>query len=280
MTTSYFEDQNNRIPGSIKILFSILLLASSLTLLGQAEEAKLRYRIEAKTFDSGEADIRKVLDYTARPLWKNFPGYKVEPMVITKSNSGPIVIFQRNARQEIVVKLDTHKTYWSQYAYQWAHELCHVLCGFREDGQDNKWFEETLCELASLYCMRAMVSDWENKPPYPHWKNYSKSLQDYVDNVISQYEKVDMLGLAEYYKKHEGELRKSATLRNLNGTMAAALLPVFEKNPQHWEAIRYLNLTPAKPGLTLKQYLAKWKKDAPKKHHLFIEGIARVYGLE
>ncbi|MDG1670574.1 MAG: hypothetical protein P8H96_06890, partial [Akkermansiaceae bacterium] len=144
----------------MRVLFSILLLALSLSLPGQAEESKLRYRIEAKTFESGEADIRKVLEYTARPLWKNFPGYKVEPMVITKSNSGPIVIFQRNARQEIVVKLDTHKTYWSQYAYQWAHELCHVLCGFREDGRENKWFEETLCELSSLFCMRAMVLDW------------------------------------------------------------------------------------------------------------------------
>ena len=264
----------------MRVLFSILLLALSLSLPGQAEESKLRYRIEAKTFEYGEADIRKVLEYTARPLWKNFPGYKVEPMVITKSNSGPIVIFQRNARQEIVVKLDTHKTYWSQYAYQWAHELCHVLCGFREDGRENKWFEETLCELSSLFCMRAMVLDWEKKPPYPNWKNYSESLQSYADNVISNYEKVDMLGLAAYYKKHEPELRNSATLRNLNGTMAAALLPVFEKNPQHWEAIRYLNVTPARSGLTFKQYLAKWKKDAPKKHHGLIDGIARVFAVE
>ena len=251
-----------------------------LTLFGQAEKAQLSYRIDAKSFGASEADIRKVFEYTSRPLWKNFPDYKIEPIFVTKGNSGPIVLYQRNARQEIVVKLDTHNTYWSQYAYQWAHELCHVLCGFREDGKENKWFEETLCELASQYCMRAMVSDWEKNPPYPNWKNYSKSLQSYVDKVINSYEKVDMLGLANYYAKHEAELRKSATLRKLNGTMAAALLPVFETNPQHWEAIRYLNVTPAKKGLTFKQYLAKWKKDAPKKHHAFIDGIVRVYGVK
>jgi hypothetical protein len=62
--------------------------------------------------------------------------------------------------------------------------------------------------------------------------------------------------------------------------MAAALLPVFEKNPQHWEAIRYLNVTPARSGLTFKQYLAKWKKDAPQKHHGLIDGIARVFAVE
>ena len=128
---------------------AILLLSFLLPHLGQAEEAQLRYRIEAKTFESGEADIRKVLDYTARPLWKHFPGYKVEPMLVTKSNSGPIVIYQRNARQEIVVKLDTHGTYWSQYAYQWAHELCHVLLDQWAEGASDfvpRWFHEGLAQ--------------------------------------------------------------------------------------------------------------------------------------
>ncbi|MGB0775088.1 MAG: hypothetical protein ACPGUY_04535, partial [Akkermansiaceae bacterium] len=144
----------------------------------------------------------------------------------------------------------------------------------------NKWFEETICEMSSLYCMRAMAVDWEKNPPYPNWKNYSKSIVSYTDNVIAKYEKVDAATMADYYKKHEAELRKSSTLRHLNGAMAAAMLPVFEKNPSHWEAVRYLNVTPAKPGISFKQYLAKWKKDAPKKHHKLIDGIARIYGVK
>ncbi|MCP6756902.1 hypothetical protein NL533_35270, partial [Klebsiella pneumoniae] len=79
---------------------------------------------------------------------------------------------QRNDAREIVLKLDTSNTFWSQYAYQFAHEFCHVLCGYREDDPGTQWFEETLCETASLFVLRAMAREWKTAPPYPHWKDY------------------------------------------------------------------------------------------------------------
>ncbi|MEJ6778623.1 MAG: hypothetical protein QNK86_04020 [Akkermansiaceae bacterium] len=240
----------------------------------------LQVRVDTKGFNASQADIKKVLDYAGHPLWKQFADYKIEPIVVQKGNGGPITLFKRNNKGEIIIKLDTKNTFWSQYAYQWAHELCHVLCGYRPDGRDNKWFEETLCEMASLYCMRAMAVDWAAKPPYPNWKSYAPSLKKYADTTMAKYEKVDNKGLAAFYKKHEKKLRKDSTLRQLNGAMAAALLPVFEKNPEHWEAVRYINITAAKKGLTLKEYFTKWKKDAPKKHHALIDEIMKVYGVK
>lgn len=260
----------------------LMFLGGHFQLLAQETETSvqpLRFRVETQGFDASRADISKVLHYAGQPLWKQFPEYKIEPIVVKRGNGGPITLFKRNSKGEIIVKLDTHKTFWSQYAYQWAHELCHVICGFRDDGRENKWFEETLCEMASLYCMRAMSVDWAAKPPYPNWKSYAPSLKKYADDVIAKREKLDAKGLADYYKKHRTELRKDSTLRDLNGTMATAILPVFEKNPEHWEAIRYLNVTPAKKGISLKEYFTKWKKDAPKKHHALIDGLIRVYGV-
>lgn len=262
----------------------VLVLASGISCLSAQEGKKEAIlpvvRIDTKGFNASEADIRKVLEYAGRPLWKQFPGYELEPIVVQWTNGGPFTRYQRNDNKEIVVELATSGTYWSQYAYQWAHEFCHVLCGCRGDGRDNKWFEETLCELASIYCMRAMAVDWEKKPPYPHWKSYASSLTGYADNVMAKYEKVDVKELAVYYQKHRAELRKDSTLRPLNGAMAVALLPFFEKEPGHWEAVRYLNKTPAKPGISLKEYFSKWKKDAPKKHHGLIDGLIKVYGVK
>ena len=236
------------------------------------------YRVNANGFNSSEQSIKKVCDYTIRPLWKNFPGYKLEPIVVTRGHNGPIVLYQRNSNKEIVVRLDTSTTYWCQYAYQWAHEFCHILCGYRNDGRENKWFEETICEMASLYCMRAMVADWKAKPPFGS-KTYHKSIKSYIDNVIKKREKIQPNDLGKYYQKHKDALRKSSTLRDLNGAMAASLLPMFEENPENWEAVRYLNKTPAKPGITLKEYFTKWYKDAPKKHHKLIKKIAEHYGI-
>jgi hypothetical protein len=243
----------------------------------QAEPPKVR--VVPQGFDTSERDIKAVLASTTRELWKHFPDHKLEPIVVVRGQKGPITLYERNARGEIIVKLDTHRTYWSQYAYQWAHELCHVLTGFRNDGGENKWFEESLCELASLYAMRRMSESWEHDPPYPHWKDYRHSLKDYVDKIINSREKLTAKDLARYYQKHRETLRKSATERALNGTIALALLPLFEKEPGHWEAIRYLNVTPAKKDLSLKDYFAKWHKDAPEKHQPFILEISRIFGV-
>ena len=113
-----------------------------------------------------------MLDSAGRELGQFFPDYKIEPIVVTRGHSGPITLFHRNDRGEIVVRLDTEKTYWSQYAYQFAHEFCHVLCGFKPGYEGNKWFEETLCETASLYVMRGMSRTWKTSPPYANWKDY------------------------------------------------------------------------------------------------------------
>ena len=236
-------------------------------------------RVVTKGFDSSQADISAVLDSTTRELWKHFPDYQLEPIVVVRGEKGPITLFDRNDRGEIVVKLDTHRTYWSQYAYQWAHELCHVLTGFRNDGRDNKWFEESLCELASLYAMRRMSESWVDDPPYSNWKDYRHSIKDYVDKIIDSREKLTAKDLASYYQTHRETLRKSSTERALNGTIALALLPLFEAEPSHWGAIRYLNVTPAKKDLTLKDYFAKWHQDAPEKHQPFILELARHFGV-
>ena len=123
------------------------------------------YRILARGFEADEADIRRLLDSTGRELWRYFPDYRIEPFVVRRGHESPIVWYQRNARREIVMLLNTEETYWSQYAYQFAHEFCHILCGYDEDYKGNQWFEEAICETASLFALRAMARAWEHDPP-------------------------------------------------------------------------------------------------------------------
>lgn len=258
----------------------MMLGLSCSSLVAEKEDALPAISVNPTGFHSYRVDILKVVNSAASELWKHFPGYKLEPIVITRGSNGPIVLYKRNALKEIVVELDTQGTRWSQYSYQWAHEFCHILTGYRNDGRENKWFEETLCELASIYTMRAMAETWKTNAPYPHWKSYGPHLKKYADNVIKSREKVTEETLAQYYKKHEKELRKSSTLRDLNGAMAVVLLPWFEEKPERWEAVRYLNVTAAKDGLSFQDYMQKWHNDAPKKHQLFIKKIASAYGLK
>ena len=85
------------------------------------------YRVESRGFNNSPRDIKKLCDSAGRELWKNFDDYKIEKFVIVRGRGGPITLFKRNSKGEIVIRLDTGNALWSQYSYQFAHELCHVV---------------------------------------------------------------------------------------------------------------------------------------------------------
>lgn len=269
-----------------KILVAVFLCWSAAAHGLPAEEAEKlelpKYRVDASDFDAGEADIRAVCDSAARQLWRHFPGYDLEPFVVTRGKSGPIVLFKRNEAKEIVVRLDTGNTYWSQYAYQFGHEFCHILCRYRENDGKNLWFEETLCETASLYVLREMAREWKSSPPYRNWADYRDSLRHYADDVIRKNrhaEEIQARGLVAFYRTHADELRKNATNRELNSAMAAVLLARLEKNPAHWEAVRWLNAAPAPADEPFAAYLARWRSAVPEKHRSFVTATAQLFGV-
>ena len=178
------------------------------------------YRIETDGFGASEADIRAVLDSAGRELWQFFPDYRLEPIVVTRGHGGPITLFQRNDRGEIVVRLDTEKTSWCQYSYQFGHEFCHILCGFKPGYEGNKWFEETLCETASLYVMRGMSRKWKTSPPYPNWKDYHDALRDYVDDILRKRDfayEIYAKGLPEFYRATRRRWKRSPACANSTG---------------------------------------------------------------
>lgn len=240
------------------------------------------YRVDAGEFEASEADIRAVCDSAGMTLWRQFPDYTLEPFVVTRGRSGPIVLYRRNDRKEIVLKLDTGKTYWSQYAYQFAHEFCHILCGYRDGDASNKWFEETLCETASLYAMREMARSWKENPPYKHWTDYRDALRNYADDVLRKRKEIaelQRLGLPAFYREHEAELRKTSTDRELNGTMATVLLRLFEEEPGRWEAVRWLNAEAAPKDEPFAAYLARWRAAVPERHRDFVDEVRKSFGV-
>jgi len=239
-------------------------------------------RVEANGFEAREADIAKVCLSAVGELQKFCPELPTEDVVIVRGTKGPITLFRRNDRGEVVVKLDTGKTYWSQYAYQVAHEFGHVHCGFRPGPQHNQWFEESVCETASLFCLRAMAKTWATQPPYPHWASYAPALAKYADDVIAKrtYKaECESKGLARFYRDHEAEFRGNSTERQLNGAIALALLPYLEEKPARWAAFRWLNATARPKDESLQHYLKRWEQNTPTEHKDSVRGIQKLFGF-
>ena len=224
-------------------------------------------------------DVEKVLHSAAGELWKHFPGRKLDPILVAPKG-GPIVLFKRGPNREYYVRLNTGGNLWAQYSYQFAHEMGHILCTYRESAQDNKWLEETLCEVASLYTLRQMAQTWKTNPPYPNWKSYAPALSGYAQQIIDKAPLPKGQTLAQWYEANAQALRKSATQREKNTVAAVALLPLFEEQPVHWEAIAYLNAGELKGDESFEKHLKNWHDQAPQKHQAFVAKVAQALGIK
>jgi len=242
------------------------------------------YRIETDGFNASEADIRAVLDSAGGQLWRFFPGYKLEPFVVTRGHHGPITLYRRNDRGEIVVCLDTGQQFWCQYAYQFAHEFCHVLCGLQHEPgyEGNKWLEETVCETASLFAIRGMSRQWKDHPPYPNWRDYRDSLRDYADDVVRQRQgflEICAQGMPAFYRAHRPAIEKDPCCRELNGAMSIVFLQLLEEQPERWESVRWLNSSRPPQGEPLEGYLRRWYGAVPERHKPTVQRVGELYGL-
>lgn len=259
-----------------------LVLWLSASFLSAAEPARHIIRVDANGFEASEQDITKVCLSAAAELQKWAPGLPFENVVVVKGNQGPITLFKRNEQKEIVVRLDTRKTFWSQYAYQFAHELGHIHCGFREGPRENLWFEEAVCETSSLFCLRAMALTWKANPPYPHWASYAPSLRGYAEDIIAKrtYKaEAERKGLAGFYRDHQAELRANPTDRELNGAVALFLLKYLEEKPARWAAFRWLNATARPKDESFQAYLQRWEQNTPAEHKDSVRGIQKLFGF-
>ncbi len=233
---------------------------------------------DTSVWEADISNVQKVLDSAGSELMRYFPDRHVEPITVF-SKGGPITLYDRDSAGGYTVRLQTGERFWSQYSYQFAHELCHVLSNYRNDKNPNGWFEESLCEAASLFVLRAMGKTWKNKPPYPNWKSYHQSLNNYAQDRIDDASLHEHRSLEEWFAQWEPKLRESVNQRKLNNIVAAKLLPLIEANPESWESISWLNVEQSFPDDTFREYLERWRHYVPERHREFVENVASEFGI-
>lgn len=225
---------------------------------------------------AGVNDVQAILSSAGRDLWKFSSDDKLEPIIVTNGDEGPIVLYQRGPNGEYRVRLDTGKQYWSQYAYQFAHELCHIMCHYKEGDTSNHWFEESLCECASIFTLREMSRTWEKNPPFVNWKDYRKSLASYALDRIEKHRLPKGRTLAAWHREHAEYLKTHATDRARNSTVATELLKIFEEKPARWGAVAFINKARTNEPVSFSTYLNNWREHCPGEYK---ETVDRVRGL-
>lgn len=264
----------------LRVVTLAVLLLGAVTYV-HAEPPQLKLRVLPGDWgDAGIEDIAAVCESAAREILQHCGDRQLEPVTVRYDKAGPMVIFGVGDSGERRVLLHVRDTHWAQFAFQFSHELGHVLCNYREANRNNLWFEESLCEAASLFALRRMAESWKTDPPYSNWKGYSSSLAEYAQDRIDAAKLHAGQSLSDWYGEHADTLRDDPTNRKLNQIVAVALLELLEKNPQHWQSLASLNQHPPNARLSFVEYLSHWHDQAPRDQQAFITDLARVLGVK
>ena len=186
----------------------------------------------------------------------------------------PRTLGRADKTDDFVVLLSASAREWDRISYQAAHEFLHVAVGGLRCGA-NLWFEESLAELSSIFCLKRMSTTWPTHAPYENWREYAPALQHYGDELLKRAEHQLPAGatFTDWFCAHEPQLRADSCNRPLNGTIAVQLFPLFEAMPSHWESVRYLPDSDA----PFDEYLVQWRDGCPPEHRAFVADIGQRF---
>jgi len=199
---------------------------------------------------------------------------------VSRSEQGPIVLYQRGKEGQYIIKLNTQDRYWCQYAFQFSHELGHILCDYRDGDSSNLWFEESIGEVASLFALLRLEKSWTQSPPYPHWKDYAPEFTKYAKERIKKYENEIPKNLAAWFERNKELLCKEPVDRPRNVSLAIRLLPLFDRSPVGWSACAFLNEKKSNIPRNFKEYLHDWYESCPlPEQKSFVKKIGAKFGF-
>jgi hypothetical protein len=265
----------------------VIRAAGSTTL---APKHLLDIRVQAKAFgNANPADITMVLRSTASELFRYCPHTQLAGIDVYYRADHPEIDSKRTPAGRIAMALSARDTHWAQYSFQFGHEFCHALANYANNSRQtipdtpnaNLWLEESLCETASLFCLRAMSSMWQVSPPYPAFRAYAPWLADYAQQrlALPEHHLPTAASFANWFRQHQPALRTDANQRDWNAIIAAQLLPIFEAEPAGWEAVTFLNRSSSNEQESLSKRFAQWCANCPNRLRPFVSKLAAVFGV-
>jgi hypothetical protein len=272
------------------------LLSLALSILARAAEnpvasKPLNINVQAAGFGKvSAADIKAVLESAAGEIWRYCPHTQLPGIDVYPRSGHPQTNFEREPNGRVAIGLTARNTSWAQYGFQFTHEFCHTLANFSNNRQRfvryprhaNFWLEESLCETASLFTLRAMSRSWRTAPPFPAWRAYAPWLNAYVEQRLALPEHRLPAGtpFLAWFNESEPALRLNPAIRDRNTIIAIRLLPLFETEPHGWAALTYLNRGLAQSDQSLARHLARWRSQCPEELRPFLKRLAAVFAVK
>jgi hypothetical protein len=163
---------------------------------------------------------------------------------------------------------------WCNLAYQFGHELGHVLCNSWEPdaGPRNpcQWIEEALVEAFSLRGLGVLADDWRRAPPFPNDGAYGASVRGYRETIVAGYrasapDQGNPSGFGTWFKIHEAFLKEHGGLDAATEAVST-MLGLLEGDTAIIADMGALNRWSGRSGVPLPDYFDLWEKSCAELH--------------
>jgi hypothetical protein len=159
---------------------------------------------------------------------------------------------------------------WCKLAYQFGHELGHVLCNsWQRDAKPARpcqWLEEALVEALSVFSLARLADRWERDPPFVHDENFADAIRNYRAAILERYTKLALDqgagqgGMRIWFAANRGQLEEVGALSQYACAAVPAIVAVLHADRVGVEDFGALNRWDGRSGIDLESYLAAWTK--------------------
>jgi hypothetical protein len=178
-----------------------------------------------------------------------------------RSSGPPAIWLHTDPATAAWIIVDIGPQDWCKLAYQFGHELGHVLCNswgwLARPAPPSQWLEESLAESFSIRGLGRLAPSWETKPPFPGDSGFAKYIRQYRAGLIAQYRAAAPPGpdIAACYRTHCRDFTAGK-----GDAIVLAVVAEMELDPVCVEDLGALNRWPARSAVPPKEYLGLWQK--------------------
>jgi len=183
--------------------------------------------------------------------------------VESRSSSAPHVWLQSETHARVVV--DGTARDWGRMAYQFGHELGHVLSNSWKPSslplRPSQWLEEALVEAFTLRGLGLIADSWEQDPWLPGEENYSKDLRRYREFLVAGYRNGAANAkrwLNAWFADNRTALESGLGGRPAAGPALLMILDELVRDKGCVEDLGALNRWPDRAAAPIEDYLHHW----------------------
>jgi hypothetical protein len=166
----------------------------------------------------------------------------------------------------VVVDIGTRD--WCKLAYQFGHELGHVLCNSWQwkvvTDPPCRWLEEALVEAFSIRGLTELAASWNRDPPFPGSAAFAAAIRQYRVTTMERYRQAGGPppggSLAAWFSANRDALDKAAGLAPIEGPAILTLAAAYAGDPALIEDLGALNRWPERSAVPIEDYLRRWRK--------------------